>query len=126
MNETGSSLSVVGLFENADIVVKFVLLLLLAGSIWSWTVIVEKLFRLRAARRSTSTLTARAAEARTVEELVGERHESDQPARAVLVAGVEECIAFADDSAESMAERRERIDRAMRLALGAQLRQLEL
>jgi biopolymer transport protein ExbB/TolQ len=126
MNETGSSLSVVGLFENADIVVKFVLLLLLAGSIWSWTVIVEKLFRLRAARRSTSTLTARAAEARTVEELVGERHESDQPAGAVLVAGVEECIAFADDSAESMAERRERIDRAMRLALGAQLRQLEL
>jgi len=126
MNETGSSLSVVGLFENADIVVKFVLLLLLAGSIWSWTVIVEKLFRLRAAQRSTRALTARATEARTVEDLVGERHEGDQPAGAVLVAGVEECIAFADNSAESMAERRERIDRAMRLALGAQLRQLEL
>jgi len=128
MNEAGSSLSVVALFENADIVIKFVLLLLLAGSVWSWAVIADKLFRLQAARRSASALTARAAEARSVEELVGERlsGESNQPAEAVLVAGVEECIAFADDSAESMAERRERIDRAMRLALGAQLRQLEL
>ena len=127
MNEAGSSLSVVALFENADIVVKFVLVLLLTSSIRSWSIIVDMLFRLQAARRSASA-TARAAEARSVEELVGERlsGESNQPAEAVLVAGVEECIAFADDSAESMAERRERIDRAMRLALGAQLRQLEL
>jgi biopolymer transport protein TolQ len=122
-----ASLSVVALFENADIVVKFVLLLLLAGSIWSWAVIVDKLLRLRAAQRSASALTARAAEARTAEELVGERYggESDQPAGAVLVAGVEECVAVADDAAETIAERRDRIDRAMRLALGMQLRQLE-
>jgi biopolymer transport protein TolQ len=51
--------------------------------------------------------------------------EAKQPAGAVLAAGVEECIAF-DNGAESIADRRERIDRAMRLALGAQLRQLEI
>jgi biopolymer transport protein TolQ len=123
-----ASLSIVALFENADIVVKCVLLLLLAGSVGSWAVIVDKVFRLRAARHSASSWAKRAADARTAEELVGENYgaEAHHPAGAVLAAGIEECIAFADDSAESMAERRERIDRAMRLALGAQLRQLEL
>jgi biopolymer transport protein TolQ len=120
-------LSVIALFENADIVVKFVLLLLLAGSVWSWAVIVDKIVRLRAARRSVHALTLRAAEARTVKELLGERPsvEGDHPAGAVLAAGIEECGAFADITLESVAERRDRIDRAMRLVLGTQLRQLE-
>jgi biopolymer transport protein TolQ len=122
-----ASLSVISLFENADIVVKIVLLLLLAGSVWSWAVIADKIIRLRAARRSAVGWARRANDARTAEDLVGERYgqEANHPAGAVLAAGVEECIAFADDSAESMAERRARIDRAMRLALSAQLRQLE-
>jgi biopolymer transport protein TolQ len=120
-------LSFIELFLNADIVVKIVLLLLLAGSVWSWAVIVDKILRLRVARRSAQGWASRAAGARSAEELVGERYsaDADHPAGAVLAAGVEECVAFADESAESMAERRERIDRAMRLALGAQLRQLE-
>jgi biopolymer transport protein TolQ len=127
VNES-APLSVIALFVNADIVVKFVLLLLLAGSVWSWAVIIDKVLRLRAARRSARAWAMRSAEARTVEELVGERYgaETGHPAGAVLAAGVEECVAFADDAAESMAERRDRIDRAMRLALGAQLRHLEL
>jgi biopolymer transport protein TolQ len=125
---TGSaSLSVIALFENADIVVKCVLVLLLAGSVWSWAVIVDKVLRLGAARRSARGWAQRAADARTAEELVGDRYgaETHHPAGAVLAAGVEECVAFAADTAESVADRRERIDRAMRLALGAQLRQLE-
>jgi biopolymer transport protein TolQ len=122
-----ASLSIISLFENADIVVKIVLLLLLAGSVWSWAVIADKIVRLRAARRSALGWSRRANDARSAEDLVGERYgqEANHPAGAVLAAGVEECIAFADDAAESMAERRARIDRAMRLALSAQLRQLE-
>src|SRR3984957_11537442 len=98
-------LSIVGLFENADVVVKIVLLLLLAGSVWSWAVIVDKLLRLRAARRSAQGWATRAHDARSAEDLVGERYgqEANHPAGAVLAAGVEECVAFADDSAESMA-----------------------
>ena len=89
--------------------------------------IIDKVLRLRAARRSANGWAIRAREARTAEDLVGERYggEADHPAAAVLAAGVDECVAFADDAAETMVERRERIDRAMRLALGAQLRQLE-
>ncbi len=52
MNDPVASLSVVSLFLHADIVVKGVLLLLLAASVWSWAVIVDKLWRLGAASRS--------------------------------------------------------------------------
>jgi biopolymer transport protein TolQ len=121
-------LSVITLFVNADVVVKAVLVLLLLGSVWSWAVIVDKVFRLRSARSSAHAWMNRAADARAAEELIGERHgaQADQPAGAVIAAGIEECMSVAEGGAETFAERRERIERAMRLALSTQLRQLEL
>jgi biopolymer transport protein TolQ len=121
-------LSVITLFVNADTVVKVVLLLLLFGSIWSWAVIVDKAFRLRSARSSARAWMNRAADARAAEELIGERYgaQADQPAGAVIAAGIEECMSVAEGGTETFAERRERIERAMRLALNTQLRQLEL
>jgi biopolymer transport protein TolQ len=127
VNES-ASLSVITLFVNADLVVKVVLLLLLFGSIWSWAVIVDKAFRLRGARRSARAWMNRAADAHAADELIGERYGADanQPAGAVIAAGIEECMSIAGEGEETFAERRERIERAMRLALGSQLRQLEL
>lgn len=43
--------SLISLLIEADIVVKFVLVVLLIASLWSWAVIVEKLFTLGGARR---------------------------------------------------------------------------
>jgi len=40
-------LTVIGLFLHADWIVKGVLVLLLLASIWSWAIIIEKIFRLR-------------------------------------------------------------------------------
>jgi biopolymer transport protein TolQ len=121
-------LSVVNLFVNADGVVKVVLVLLLLGSIWSWAVIVDKVLRLRGAQSSARAWANRTAEARVAEELIGERYgtEANQPAGAVIAAGIEECMTATEAGDETFAERRDRIERAMRLALGAQLRQLEL
>ena len=59
--ETPPTLSIVSLFMNADIIVKGVLLLLLAASVWSWTVIIDKLWRLGAVSRSARAHEARAA-----------------------------------------------------------------
>jgi biopolymer transport protein TolQ len=122
-----ASLSVIELFENADIVVKAVLLLLLFGSVWSWAIVADKWLRLRAASRSARVLLGRAETVRRAEELIGERlgADSDQPAGAVIAAGIEECMTVAGGSAETIGERRERIERAMRLALSSQLRLLE-
>ena len=127
MNEAETSLSVIALFENADIVVKCVLLLLFLGSVWSWAVIVDKVLRLRAAQRWAGGWATLTAETRAIEKLVGTRNgaETHHPAGAVLAAGIEECSASTNAEPETMAERRDRIDRAMRLALSAQLRQLE-
>src|SRR5438105_1079347 len=50
--EAAPTISVVSLFLNADIVVKGVLILLLAASVWSWAVIIDKLWRLGAISRS--------------------------------------------------------------------------
>jgi biopolymer transport protein TolQ len=127
MDQTPTSLSVVALFENADIVVKAVLLLLLFGSVWSWAVVVDKWVRLRGARLAARAWMDRVESARGAEELIGERFgaDSDQPAESVIAAGIEECMAVAEGNVETFGERRERIERAMRLALSAQLRLLE-
>ena len=122
------TLSVVALFLHADVVVKGVLLVLLAASVWSWAVIIDKLWRLGAARRSAQAHEPRVAAARSAAELMAPsgRPESGDPAGVVLAAGWTESADAAPPAPESPGERRERIERAMRLALNAELRRLEL
>ena len=123
MNDPAASLSVVKLFLNADPVVKGVLLLLLAASVWSWAVIIDKLWRLGAASRSALSHEARAAAARSPQELLAT--EAGDPAALVLSAGVAERTAEPRPQPETPGERRERIERAMRLTLNAEMRRLE-
>src|SRR5215471_10692413 len=106
---------------NADPVVKGVLLLLLAASVWSWAVIIDKLWRLGAASRSVREHEARAAAARSPQELAttGDGPEMRDPAGLVLSAGLAESTAEPRPQPETAGERRERIERAMRLALNA-------
>lgn len=137
MNNPVASLSVVSLFLHADSVVKGVLVLLLAASVWSWAVIIDKLWRLAAARRSVQTQEARFAAAQGAPELMasgvmapqlqGPARASggDDPAGQVLSAGWAESAAAASAAPETAGERRERIERAMRLVLNAELRRLE-
>ncbi|HYM02513.1 MAG TPA: protein TolQ [Stellaceae bacterium] len=44
-------LSIVSLFLQADLIVKIVMFLLFAASVWSWTVIIDKLMKVRRLRR---------------------------------------------------------------------------
>jgi biopolymer transport protein TolQ len=122
-----ATFSVVSLFLHADIVVKGVLLLLLAGSVWSWAVIIEKLGRLAAVRRLTRSCEARVATAQTAIDLTGlsGRPDGADPAAAVLSAGWSESAQTAGAEPETASERRGRIERAMRIALGVELRRLE-
>lgn len=118
------TISVLTLFLNADIVVKGVLLLLLAGSVWSWAVIVDKLWRLGAVRRAVAMHEARAAGASSPEELLA-MPAADDPAAQVLSAGFQEKATELSASLETIGERRQRIERAMRLALNGEMRRLE-
>ena len=128
MTDTAATLSIVKLFMNADPVVKGVLLLLLATSVWSWAVIIDKLWRLGAASRAAREHEVRAAAARSPRELSATegRSEARDPAGLVMSAGLAESAAEPRPQPETAGERRERIERAMRLALNAELRRLEL
>jgi TolQ protein len=124
VTDTAATLSIVKLFMNADPVVKGVLLLLLAASVWSWAVIIDKLWRLGAASRAAREHEARAAAARSAQELSAT--EGRDPAGLVISAGLAESAVEPRPQPETAGERRERIERAMRLALNAELRRLEL
>jgi biopolymer transport protein TolQ len=125
MDTPQASLSIVLLFQHADIVVKGVLLLLLAASVWSWTVIIEKLWQLMRASRSARPYEARATSAGGAKDFfeIEGRDASKALPRVVLAAGLAEGVLAAAD--ESAGERRARIERAMRLALSGELRRLE-
>src|SRR6266478_3115150 len=115
-------ISVVTLFLNADIVVKGVLLLLLVASVWSWAVIVDKLWRLGAVSRSARAHEARAAAAGSPAELWTQAAEAHDPAGQMLIAGFQESALDLSANGETLGERRERVERAMRLALNGEMR----
>ena len=119
------TISIVTLFLNADIVVKGVLVLLLVASVWSWAVILDKLWRLGAVSRSARVHEARAAMARSPAELWTQSAETGDPAGQVLIAGLEESAIEVSADSETVGERRERVERAMRLVLNGELRRLE-
>ncbi len=128
MSDPAVSLSVVSLFMHADIVVKGVLVLLLAASVWSWAVIIDKLWRLAAASRSAQAHEARVAAANSAPDLMAPsgRPDGGGTRRRRAVGGLDrERRSCAGAAPETLGERRERIERAMRLALGAELRRLE-
>jgi biopolymer transport protein TolQ len=123
MNETAPlappvhDLSFLALFLQADPIVKGVMVALVLASLASWTVILDKLLRIRALRREARAF-ERAAQA-------GETGGAALPGAAgrIGAAGLE---AWRDrDAGESRAERRERIERAMRTALAVEMRRLQ-
>ena len=126
MNDPAASLSIVSLFLHADAIVKGVLLLLLAASVWSWAVIIDKLWRVAAVNRAARAHEARIAAASLPELIAADSApRAGDPAGVMLSAGRAESAETAWPAPETVSERRERIERAMRLALNAELRRLE-
>lgn len=126
MNEfatTPHDLSFVGLFLQADPVVKGVMILLVLASLGCWTIIIDKFLRLALVRRQARAFekAARAGERLLpgMQRLAGTQELGGR----IVIAGQE---AWRDqDPSESRAERRERIERAMRAALALDLRGLQ-
>ena len=110
-------LSFLGLFLQADPIVKGVMILLVVASIACWTVVFEKVVRLAKAKR----------QAKAFEALVRSGGSLDGKGTGisahVVAAGLD---AWRDqDPTETRAERRERIERAMRGALGLEVKRLK-
>lgn len=108
--------SFLGLFLQADPIVKGVMILLAIASVACWTVVFDKLVRLSAARRQAKAFEALVRSGGSLE------GEHKGIARHVVKAAID---AWRDqDASESRGERRERIERAMRGALGVEMKRL--
>ena len=76
------------LFLQADIIVKGVILLLLAASIWSWAIILERSLRLGGIGRATRQFEQRFWKARTLDEL--KTTKGEHPAGDLFLAAMDE------------------------------------
>ncbi|KQP10729.1 MAG: MotA/TolQ/ExbB proton channel family protein [Methylobacterium sp.] len=110
-------MSFLGLFLQADPIVKSVMILLVVASIACWTVVFEKIIRIAAAKRQAKAFD-------TLVRSGGSLESSGKGMDAQITAAAIE--AWRDqDSTETRAERRDRIERAMRAALTTRLKSMQ-
>lgn len=94
MIESAGVMSPWSLFLQADIVVKSVILLLLAASIWSWAIIIERSRTLNSINASAKAFEARFWKAKSLDEL--KTVKGSNPASDLFAAGMEEWHASVD------------------------------
>jgi biopolymer transport protein TolQ len=88
---TPDSLNPVSLFMHADWVVKAVMIGLIIASLWSWAVIIDKLFRFGALNQAADKFEDQVGTGRSLEELAAQAGDNPgQPMPRLLVAGLKE------------------------------------
>jgi biopolymer transport protein TolQ len=83
---TAESFSAVALFLRADWVVKGVMIGLAVASLWSWTIIVDKLFRLGALNRQADAFEDAVSSGRSLEEVAAQAGEQPRHALPRMLA----------------------------------------
>jgi biopolymer transport protein TolQ len=123
-------LSVLGLFLQADIIVKVVMLLLLLASFWSWAVIFDKLMRLRRLRRDATAFEESFWSGGSLDDLydrIGSR--PLDPLSAIFAAAMREWRRSAAKgltaSDKLRASLQDRIERVMEVTIGREMERLE-
>jgi biopolymer transport protein TolQ len=125
---TGGEISLVGLFIQADIVVKLVMLGLIGASIWVWAVVFEKWSSLRRVSKAADGFEDRFWSGGSLDELFDDEGSSpSHPMAAVFGAAMGEWrrsvrVAGADISHTSV---RDRIDRAITVTVQREMDRLE-
>ena len=124
----GGDLSLWGLFLQADIVVKLVMLALIAASVWVWAIVFEKYASLRRANREASVFEDRFWSGGSLDELYDQQGaKPTNPMAAVFGAAMGEWrrtarVAGADISHTGV---RDRVDRAITVTIGREMERLE-
>ncbi len=118
-----------GLFLEADIVVKLVLLLLVAASFWTWAVIFEKIIRMRRLRGYAERFEEAFWSGGSLDDLYEDiDREPQDPMSSIFVSAMREWHRSADrvvGSAETKASLQQRIERVMQITLGREMERLE-
>jgi len=126
----GSDLSMWSLFMDADIVVKAVMLLLIAASVWSWAIIVDKILTLRRMGRRADAFEAAFWSGGSLDDLYDKvAHDVRDPMAAVFVAAMREWRRFTARTQElrgkAVDSLQQRVERVMDITLGREMQRLE-
>jgi biopolymer transport protein TolQ len=122
-------LSVWGLFLQADLIVKIVMVLLFATSVWCWAIIIDKVLRLRRLRARARQFEEAFWSGGSLEDLydrMGDR--PADPMSAIFASAMREwrrSVGRALDSESARASLRQRLDRIMDISLGREMERLE-
>jgi len=125
---SGSDLSLLGLFLSADWVVKIVMLLLIAASVWVWAIVFEKTISLRRANKAADKFEDKFWSGGSLDELYdSEGSRPTHPVAAVFGAAMGEWrrsaqVVGADMSRGSV---RERVDRAIAVTVNREMERME-
>ncbi len=128
LGAAGANLSLWGLFMQADIVVKLVMLALLAASVWVWAIVFEKWSTLRRVNREADGFEDRFWSGGSLDELYDtEGAKPRNPMAAVFGAAMGEWrrstrVAGADIARSSV---RERVERAMGVTIQREMERME-
>jgi biopolymer transport protein ExbB len=98
-------LSPIGMFTNADVVVKAVIISLAVASILTWAIFLSKTMELAALRHKTRALGERVARSRSLAEAEAQVGRRKDPGSRLVQAAVEEVALSAGLSAEGIKER---------------------
>ena len=125
----GHDLSVWGLFLQADIVVKIVMIMLIFASFWCWAIIFEKILRIRRLWAQAEEFEEAFWSGGSLEELydrIGDRPTS--PIASIFTAAMREWRRSAAKGIADAAQKAglaQRIDRVMQVTLGREMEGLE-
>ncbi|MEX2642561.1 MAG: protein TolQ [Acetobacterales bacterium] len=125
-----ADLSVWGLFWQSDPIVKFVMLLLIAASVWCWAIIFDKVTRMRRLRREAEEFENRFWSGGSLEELFERVGSSPtHPMAAVFSAAMHEWRRATRkgllSSQRAVDSLQERIERVMNITIGREMERLE-
>lgn len=123
-------LSIWGLFLQADLVVKTVMLILIASSIWSWAIIVDKWFVFRTVNAKAAKFETAFWSGEALEKLYKRINQKpDDPMARTFCAGMHEWKLSAETNAHLDGDLRaglqQRLDRSMLTSIGREMNTLE-
>lgn len=126
----GHDLSIIGLFMHADFVVKFVMLVLIAMSVWCWTIIISKRIALRKLNRRADRFEEAFWSGESLDKLFQRvRKSAPDPLLVTFTAGMEEWqsgVSAGIPKSESLqASLKQRVERAMSLAIVREMEMME-
>ena len=124
----GGDLSLLGLFLQADLVVKIVMILLLLASVWVWAIVFEKVVSLRRANRAADRFEDKFWSGGSLDELYDtEGSRPAHPVAAVFGAAMGEWRRSAQVVGADMrrVRVRERVDRAVSVTVSREMERME-